>query len=179
MSLENLTQVVPPPAQAIDAGNAESWRQCEQQLGLVFPSDYRQLIQTYGTGCWLGFLWVLIPFASNTYLNVVEQGVRFLDAERTIRDQFPEEVPFALHPEPEGLFPWASTDNGDHLYWLTRGEPDQWPVIVFESRGPEFERHEMSCTAFLARWVSGDLAVGVFPPDIQFGRPDVFVPYSP
>lgn len=175
MSIESLTRVVSPPAQAADAGSAEQWDQCERQLGLTLPSDYRQLVQTYGTGRWMNFLWVLSPFASNTYINLLDQATRQLDAERTIRAQFPDEMPFPLYPEPEGLFPWAATDNGDRLYWHTRGEPDLWPTIVYESRGPEFDRHLLPCTEFLTRWISGKLMVRVFPSSFDFGRPDSFV----
>lgn len=178
MSIEHLTRVVSPPAKIVDTGSEEQWEQCERQIGLTLPSDYRKLVQTYGTGRWMNFLWVLSPFASNKYINLVYQATHQLDAERTIRAQFPAEIPFPLYPEPEGLYPWALTDNGDRLYWHTCGDPDQWPTIVYESRGPEFDRHPLTCTEFLARWISGNLPVSVFPANSQFGHSKAFVSTS-
>jgi hypothetical protein len=136
MSIENLVRIVSPPTTAADHGSAEGWEQCQQQLGLSLPSDYRQLIDTYGTGCWMDFLWVLSPFAKNTNLSLLTQAHLHLDGERTIRALWPEQVPFPLYPEPEGLFPWAITDNGNRLYWQTCGAPEDWPTIIYESRGP-------------------------------------------
>lgn len=46
------------------------------------------------------------------------------------REDFSEQVPFPLWPEPGGLLPWGSTDNNDHVFWLTIGEPDRWPVVA-------------------------------------------------
>jgi hypothetical protein len=143
------------------------------------PRDYKALVCAYGTGSWKGFLWVLNPFASNVYLNLFEQAKLQLDAERLLRAKWPEQIPFALYPEPGGLFPWAMTDNGDRLYWLTKGEPDCWPTVVYESRGPGYDYHELCCCAFLRQWVAGELLVAVFPTDFEYGFVDAFEPLQP
>lgn len=31
------------------------------------------------------------------------------------------------------------TDNGDTLYFITEGEPDDWPTLLKDARAPEFE----------------------------------------
>lgn len=85
-------------------------------------------------------------------------------------------MPFALYPEPGGLFPWGLTDNGDRLYWLTEGEPNSWVSIIYESRGPRYDRHAIGCCEFLRRWVAGDLPVAVFPDDFDYGLADAFKP---
>jgi hypothetical protein len=76
-------------------------------------------------------LWILNPFAANRYLNLVQQARRQLEAERMIRAERPSDMPFSLHPERGGLFPWAMTDNGDRLYWLTEGDPNHWPTVIY------------------------------------------------
>jgi hypothetical protein len=119
-----LRDAIPPPSTPIEAGSLEAFSVVEARLGLTLPDDYKHLIYTYGTGAWKQFLWVLNPFSANRFLNLIEQAQRQLDADRIIRAHWPHHVPFALFPERGGLFPWAITDNGNRLYWLTAGEPN-------------------------------------------------------
>lgn len=175
-SFAQLCDAISPPAKAIEAGNTEGFLAVEARLVLGLPGDYKRLICAYGSGSWKGFLWVLNPFSSNRYLNLFEQALQQLDAERVIRTNWPGDVPFALYPERGGLFPWGITDNGDRLYWLTEGDPDRWPTLVYESRGPRYDRHELGCCEFLRRWVAGKLRVSVFPEDFEYGCAGAFAP---
>ena len=95
------------------------------------------------------------------------QGRRpiILEADREIRDSFPDDVPEALFPEPGGLHPWAGTDNGDRLYWRTEGNPDSWSVVVWESRGPQYEDYALTMSGFLVAWLQGDVRIPMFPPE--------------
>jgi SMI1-KNR4 cell-wall len=148
-SFKSLCDVVAPPIAPLEAGAKEDWKKVESSLSLELPDDYKNLVTSYGSGCWKQFLWILNPFSTNRNLNLIEQATCQLTAEREIRASCPEDVPFALYPESAGLFPWAITDNGDRLYWLTEGDPSDWPIIVYESRGPRFDRHKLSCCDFL------------------------------
>ena len=174
----DLCEVVPPPINAVDAGNPMSFAAVEASLGLILPADYKNLVGAYGTGSWKGFLWVLNPFALNRFLNLLVQTESQLDAERVTRAGCPDQIPFPIHPEPGGLLPWAMTDNGDRLYWLTKGHADHWPTIIYESRGPRYDSFDMSCCEFLRKWVAGHLTVSVFPDDFEYGFANAFEPLS-
>ncbi len=154
----------------------EAFAAVEARLALALSDDYKRLICAYGTGSWMDFLWVLTPFASNPHLNLSEQAGRQIDAERAIRAGWPADVPFALYPEPGELFPWGLTDNGDRLYWLTAGDPGGWPTVVYESRGPRYDRHQLGCCEFLRRWAAGELRVAAFPDDFAYGSAPAFRP---
>jgi len=54
---------------------------------------------------------------------------------------------------------WATTENGECLFWLvTPGVgPDEWVVMVNEARGPWWERFEMGCLEFLVGVLNGDI----------------------
>ena len=87
-----------------------------------------------------------------------------MNALRAIKEDFgEEEVPYPLYPDPGGLFPWAVSDNGDVLYWLTRGSPDEWEIVVNESRGPQFEGFKEPMTYFLAKLISGEIVSEILP----------------
>lgn len=61
------------------------------------------------------------------------------------------------------MLPWGITDNGDILYWLTKGDnPDAWTIAINESRGPLWEEFDMDMSTLLAKMVSGEVESKVF-----------------
>ena len=135
-------------------GTGSNWTDVEQRLSLAFPEEFKQLVQIFGIGPWANFLYVLSPFASGELL--LERGaLRALGVLHEIRRSCPEEVPYAIYPEPLGLFPWAITDNGDTLFWLTEGY--HWPTIVFPPREPIFEVHRLSSASLVIEFLNGTL----------------------
>ena len=61
------------------------------------------------------------------------------------------------------MLPLGRTDNGDELYWVTDGHPDDWPVALVESRAALQELHAMPVTGFLAALAANQLASASFP----------------
>ena len=94
---------------------------------------------------------------------------RRLDEERKVRKQVPDAIVHPLFPDKGGLLPWATTDNGDTLYWLTEGPPEAWPTLINYSRSSEYHRYNVGCVGFIAGWSSGELKPtpfdGVFDPE--------------
>ena len=113
------------------------WIAIEESLGLRLPADYKVMVDLFGASSWDDFLHVLSPFDDG--LNLQQRGQQILDADRESRLAFPSHYPIALYPESGGLLPWAITDNGDTLYFITSGPPDEWPILIKGSRAPEFE----------------------------------------
>lgn len=158
----NLTLLVPPPAMPREAEG--EWLNAEQELSAL-PSDYKELIRVYGTGCFDDFIWVLNPFSEQKHLNLLEQVRLARRAYESLRDEFHEPQPFQFFPEKAGLLPFAITDNGDYLNWRTEGMPDQWCVVVSAGREPEYEVFDCSASKFLEGVLSGSLACKIFPAD--------------
>lgn len=173
MSLQRLEQIAPPPTNLVDAGTEQDWPEVERILGTTLPDDYKRLINAYGTGKFSQFLYVLNPFAQKTERNFWRIKNDILDAYRASRRQFPEDFPDPPFPELHGFLPWARTDNGNEIYWQTSGEPDQWPIIMFESRRGSLERYELAPTEFITGLLSGGIKSNIFP------SPDRLMPYSP
>lgn len=166
MTLAHLLEVLPPPTTPIESGRNRDWTETEGRIGIALPDDYKQYINTYGSGQIGGFLLPFNPFSGNEYVNLVDQIRVRLDALRVIRDKYgPKECPYPLFPEKGGLLPWGATDNGDVLFWLTKGEPRHWAVIINESRSPLFERHAESMTDLLAKLITGEVRSEIFPED--------------
>ncbi len=171
MSIENLRRVLQPPRSAIETGSSDAWSQVEEQLELRLPDDYKSYIRTYGTGCIGEFVWPLNPFSRNPNLNFLRAADEILSAMRSLRDGGYEDIPFPLYPERGGLLPWGFTDNGDNLYWVTRGDSNEWPVVLNASRQPAYEYYDCSMTEFLAKVLQGELESHIMPSDLAESEP--------
>jgi hypothetical protein len=44
------------------------------------------------------------------------------------------------------------------MFWLTEGEPDNWPTVVMSRHDGAFERWNMPMTSFLAKIIKGEIA---------------------
>jgi hypothetical protein len=160
-SIAPLSRIVSPPPAPVE--NAGSWPQVESDLGTALPDDFKAFIQRYGSGTISGFLSVLNPFSTWPRLNLAQRGREQLDALRELASEFGEQCPYALFPAKGGLLPVAMTDNGDVIHWLTHGQPEQWTIVVNESRGPDYEEFRMNLTTFLAAIVSERVRCRAFP----------------
>ena len=54
--------------------------------------------------------------------------------------------------------PFGHDSNGGSAFWLTEGQPDEWPLIFYPREFCELERYSMPLVAFLGYWVSGNLS---------------------
>lgn len=71
-----------------------------------------------------------------------------------------------MWPWPGGLLPFGATDNGDYLFWLPRGAPSDWGVVVWDRGGSEIDQfEELNCdlTDFLAGLATGAILPRAFP----------------
>ena len=73
------------------------------------------------------------------------------------------ERPYPFWPEPGGLLPFGGTDNGDTLFWLQRGSPDDWPVVVWDRGRLGYELLDCGLTDFLAGLATGAILPKEFP----------------
>jgi hypothetical protein len=133
----------------------------EDEIGLTLPPDYKDFARVYGSGYFMQFLGVCIPRTANPNTRLEA----FLpSASGVFVDD--EEMAHRVWPRPGGLAPFGATDNGDYLFWLTRGRPDEWPIVVWDRGLWQLEAFECDLTNFLAGLATGDLLPKEFPPDL-------------
>lgn len=159
MSLEALMSLIPPPAEPFEAFEGP-WEPVEADLGTALPQDYKDFVRAYGSGYFMGFLGVSVPASANANVRLDHQV-------RTWSEVFAEDedAPYPVWPEPGGLMPFGDTDNGDVLFWLRRGAPDDWVVVVWDRGMQDFETLDCGLTDFLAGVASGDITPEAFPDD--------------
>lgn len=172
MSLAELMKLVLPPSTPRETGSAREWESVGASLGVRIPEDYQQLVDTYGTGAFDNFLWVYNPFTSNPNLNLGPAGQRILNADKHSRAQSEHFVcPYPLHPEPNGLYPWAGTDNGDALFWQWLADQMDYRIVIRGPRAPEWEEFQESITSFLLKLFRREIRPRVFPEDFPSEAP--------
>ncbi|WP_326615640.1 SMI1/KNR4 family protein [Streptomyces decoyicus] len=153
-SLARLTQLLPPPPEPRE----KDWRPAEQALRVdELPSDYKELIHAYGGSNWDDYLYLLEPGCPNDNYDLIEWEDQQTEALDGLWEF--EKKPAELEDEATRVIPWATTDNGECLYWLVRpGQAaDQWTIMVNESSGDRWEHFPVTCTQFLASALTGDL----------------------
>ncbi|MDT0342610.1 SMI1/KNR4 family protein [Streptomyces litchfieldiae] len=158
--LAALRLLTPPPAQPYLGAGA--WPALFAQLGTRLPIDYIALLERYGAGCWMGWLRFLTPLRPPD-AGFVRHIARTLSAYRTLRDAAPGCFPLPLWPAPGGFLPCANTIDGDQLGWLTRGAPDDWPVIVWPRHAGQGPPLPGTLTDVLLAWLRGQLSTEGLP----------------
>ncbi|WP_405496468.1 SMI1/KNR4 family protein [Streptomyces sp. NBC_00096] len=152
-ALTRLHDIVPAPSEP----RRKDWGEVERTLGIELPSDYKELIRVYGGSNWDDYLYVLEPDCPNENYDLIAW------AESQAEDleglwEF-ERKPAELEAAGARVIPWATTDNGECLYWLVEPglEPDRWTVMVNEARGDRWEHFDVPCAQFLAASLDGQL----------------------
>jgi hypothetical protein len=159
--LDGLRQLIPPPADGARPG--VDWSAVTAQLGTELPSDYIELIETYGGGRFEHYLWLLEPFSANEFYDLVRSAGERAEAFEMLWSSG-EEKPSFLDAPAQRLLPWASTDNGEFAYWLVSPgvPPDRWPVVVNEARGEDWARYDLGCVAFLLATLRRTVVCDIF-----------------
>jgi hypothetical protein len=161
MTIETLLAAVPPPAAPFDAF-AGPWDPIEAELGRAMPPDYKDFVRLYGTGHFMEFLGVSIPRSSNPNVRLESFVPRTCEAFRGV-----DGLPYPLWPNADGLLPFGVTDDGDQLFWLPRGTPPNWGVVVWYRGLFEVETFDCDMTDFLAGLATGDILPRDFPSDLR------------
>lgn len=163
-----LKKLLKKPNKVYSIGSEKEWSQIQKKLGIFFPKDYIAFINYYGTGGMGDFLWFLTPFEEDENVNYKKRSSIMLDAYQESKIKFPEYYFYKLYPEKNGLLPFGYTDNGDELYWLTKGNAEQWHIVIYESRSPEFYYYSMGLAEFLCKMIKGEISCEIFESDIFY-----------
>ncbi|MFK0215648.1 hypothetical protein [Streptomyces sp. NPDC090298] len=147
-----LTRLCPPPGEAASV----EWGPVEESLGLALSADYRHLVERYGGGLFADTVWLLSPGCPDPFYDLVGQCAERAEDLADLWDAG-EDRPDGLR-DGDRLVPWGYVEGAGHvLYWLVRPgtEPEEWPVLLNEGRGPLWEFHPPLCSRFLLDVVAG------------------------
>ncbi|MFF8196516.1 hypothetical protein ACF05L_37925 [Streptomyces bobili] len=160
-ALDSLVRLCPPPA---DPPPSVDWARTEGVLGTALPSDYKQLVETYGDGFFDETVALLAPDSAFAKCNLLAQATE-RDGVLAGLWEVGEEKPSGLLEAGARILPWAYEEGaGAFLYWLVRPgqHPDEWTVLYNEGQGPLWEPHDTGCLAFLLAVLTGTAETAYF-----------------
>ncbi|MEV6161918.1 SMI1/KNR4 family protein [Streptomyces sp. NPDC052052] len=129
------------------------WSAIEEAWQLEFPADYKEIIARYGDVLLGNYLEVLAPgaFTPDTCdePDAPLGGMGFITADT--RATWADTAPAGLDIESEELVTWGVASSADLFCWLARGEPAEWPVVVFSHGDDVWTQHDLGIAEFLCR----------------------------
>lgn len=134
------------------------WKAVETFLGVRLPADFKRLIGAGGPICLDDELYLMSPFARPVpFLNLLEHVRAASWAAAHIRASGLWELDYSIYPEPGGLLPWGSDQNGGSYFWDTRdGDPDAWTIVV-DGRGVDIGPIHVGVGAYLDGLIDGTI----------------------
>jgi hypothetical protein len=163
--MQRLIEVLGPPQPDVVP---VPWNQSYDEIGLRFPSEYRDFIDYYGQISLNDELHIHGPAVEPSQPGVPGGFPGFLHC-ATDPCGFPgflaqifasgdrDKCPYPVYPEPGGLLNWANNGNGDHCFWLVEGaDPDRWPIVVVYRADLEWERFDAGTAEFLLAVATGE-----------------------
>ncbi|GAA2858583.1 hypothetical protein GCM10010517_17040 [Streptosporangium fragile] len=169
--IADLTAIVGPPSKR---ASVVDWAAFEAETGLVFPDDYKAWAARYADIRLNGFLYVNRPEPGER-----RDAIARLDQLRPLVEEWgtidlvddegaeTEAPPFPIYPEPGGVYPWGSTDNGDYLLWLTDPDPGRWTIVI--TNGATWWHFQGSLLDFIVGVMSREVRCPLFPDDFPDG----------
>ena len=161
-----IIEVLPPPDNPVYAGDPSRWEAIEKRLGTPLPIDYKNFINTYGTGFIGGTVWIYNPFFDYHAQNLLSANENWLALFREVKAEFPKRYPFPIYPESGGVLLCGRTDTGDKICWKTTGDPDSWTIILVDKSGIDVEEYDGGITSFLIAFLTGE-----FQGELLLGEP--------
>jgi hypothetical protein len=190
--IDALLALAPPPVRPDwhQPPTSDDWAEMESHFGFEFPADYKRLIECYGTGQFGEFVLIMNPFCVNKYISqrlVMKHNYFWTGADhdpvpptssdpdylriwnqlRAHEKAARAACPYDFYPTHPGLFPWGIvSDNEAWTFWLTEGDPNHWPVVVYYYHdAPIYERRpEVGCCGLLVEWLRGNVRPEGWPP---------------
>ncbi|MCY1137024.1 SMI1/KNR4 family protein [Actinoplanes sp. Pm04-4] len=169
LSVPDLIDVCSPPA---GSRSDFDWRAFELRTGQPLPSDYREIVATYESGRFAGFLSVYLPEAEVATARLDTMNAEVLRTLRDLEDEY--EWPYEL----DKLLLCGVSDNGNYLFWRTENaDPEAWTIVVSDSETEEWFEFPGGLAAFLRAVVTGELVVPIFPDNLLSAMERCFAPY--
>lgn len=136
---------------------APDWTTAEAALHTGLPADYKELIEAYGGGFIDGYLLLLEPGCPNTVYDLLKISAEREEANDALWRY--EDKPEEMESAGNRLVCWATTDNGEYLYWLVQADddPDSRSVLINSASGEDWERYDMTVTRFLVAVLTGEV----------------------
>lgn len=163
MSISEVVSVISPPKIVVDPASDATRADVEAAIGAQLPDDLFDVSRTYGTGRFSNgaFNLMIGNPASDAYCEAVQRRNGIISGLKESEGK--GFIAYDVFPKQPGLLSLGTEDNGDKLYWLTEGKPEEWPIMILRRHGGAVDRFPGPLTSFLAGVFSGSLTPHPWP----------------
>ncbi|AJE43601.1 SMI1/KNR4 family protein [Streptomyces nodosus] len=145
------------------------WTELEQELGIEFPADFREILDAYGSIEINGQLYLKHP--AGHLLHSLGEMIR-LDLELWREEDMAEFLPGPVGANSGELMPVATATTGEAIFLrVPDGSSSPWRVVVQEFDSPAWTLYEMTFSEWLLAYLGGrdvTLCSRDFAPDRPF-----------
>ncbi|MDT0467780.1 SMI1/KNR4 family protein [Streptomyces gibsoniae] len=136
-----------------DWSDPAPWIELEQEFGIEFPVDFREIVNAYGSIVINGQLYLEHP--AGHLLHSLGETIRG-DLELWRDEDMAEFLPSPVGANPGELMPVASAMTGESVFLRVPDEPSSpWCVLVQELDSPAHTLYEMTFSAWLLAYLKG------------------------
>lgn len=130
------------------------WIELEQELGIEFPADFREIVDAYGSIVINGQLYLEHP--AGHLLHSLGETIRG-DLEMWHDEDMAEFLPSPVGANPGELMPVTSAMTGEYVFLRVPDEPTSpWRVLVQELDSPAHTLYEMTFSEWLLAYLRGE-----------------------
>lgn len=129
------------------------WIKLEQELGIEFPADFREIVNAYGSIQINGQLYLEHPGGHllHSLGNTIRDDLAFWSEE-----DMAEFLPSPVGPSPGELLPVATATTGEAVFLRVPDDPSSaWRVVVQEFDSPAWTLYEMTFSEWLLAYLKG------------------------
>ncbi|MFE7172431.1 hypothetical protein [Streptomyces sp. NPDC057616] len=164
-TLCRLIDIAPPP-QTLSA--AAEWAPVEAALHRELPPDYKELVDSYGSGAFCG---LLVATDVRKRYDIVEFNDGRSDFAAEIWEEEEDEKPHEFSAD-NGyeLIAWAKTIDSDTLNWLAHADqkPEAWrTLLVSQDLAEAWEHHDAPAATVLLGLLTGEITSDIVTPDLS------------
>ncbi|MET9389868.1 SMI1/KNR4 family protein [Streptomyces sp. NPDC006624] len=128
------------------------WTELEQELGIAFPADFREVVDAYGSIQINGQLYLTHP--APHLLHSLGDDIRG-DLELWREEDMAEFLPSPVGANPGELIPVATATTGEAVFLRVPGSASPWRVVVQEFDSPAWTLYEMTFGEWLLDYLKG------------------------
>jgi hypothetical protein len=155
--IQQLIRLVAPPADPVGNHDPKYWDQLQQKIGTKLPREFLELIHIYGCGNFGEFNFhtdsAILENTSPEYIahyngNLTDQSWR-----STIKQSNDDgdEITLYIWPVTPGLFLIGGNASNQWLGYYTKGDPDDWTIIVSGNSLCKFINTHMKLAPYLLK----------------------------
>ncbi|MFI8823557.1 SMI1/KNR4 family protein [Streptomyces sp. NPDC053431] len=129
------------------------WIHLEQELGIEFPADFREIVDAYGSVVINDQLYLKHPARHLLHdLGTMIRG----DLELWREEDMAEFLPSPAGANPGDVMPVATATTGEAIFLrVPDGPSSPWRVVVQEMDSPAWTRYEMTFGEWLLAYLKG------------------------